>query len=613
MFSKPLRVLMFLEAAMAEDTLARMFWSRVERSASQPAQQFKAGGSWRTLSWREVGGIVEEVALGLIAVGRQPGDAVAILSHSRAEWVQADMGIFSAGCVTVPIYPTYPADLVAYVVNDSGARTLIVEDAAQLAKALEAWPKMEGLEQIVVVTGYAPEAPAERVLTWEQLRRLGRDGQAQHKAALVERVRTTSPDDVATIVYTSGTTGPPKGVVQTHANHVAALRAAAQTTPAQEGWVHLLFLPLAHSFARLESFLGPSMGLTTAFAESLDALRDNLPEVRPHFICGVPRVYEKVHAGVLASAAAGSPAKQRIFHWAVGVGRRVSQLQQARRPVPRGLALQHQLAHRLVFSKLHARLGGRLQWAVSGGAPLSREIAEFFHAAGILILEGYGLTETCPVLTFTRPDRFKFGSVGQALPGIEIRVAADGELLARGPNVATRGYFKQPEATRAVFEPDGWFHTGDIGHVDDEGFVFITDRKKDMIVTAGGMNIAPQNIENLLKGDPFISQVMVYGDRRPYPVALITLNPDAVAKFAAAQGILATEPAVLAAHPRVRERVERIIEEKNTHLQSYARIKKFAILPGDFSAETGELTPTLKVKRKVVVEKHQKVIEDLYR
>jgi len=326
----------------------------------------------------------------------------------------------------------------------------------------------------------------------------------------------------------------------------------------------------------------------------------------------VPRVFEKVYAGVIAKAEAGSPLKKKIFHWAVRVGREVSKLQQAKRPVPAGLAFKHRIAHKLVFSKLHEALGGRLRFAVSGGAPLSKEIAEFFHAAGILILEGYGLTETCPSLTFNRLDNFRFGSVGQAQPGIEIKIAADGEILGRGPNIA-QGYFKKPEATAEVFLPDGWFATGDIGRLDGDGFLYITDRKKDLIVTAGGMNIAPQNIENLLKGDPFISQAMVHGDKRPYPVALLTLNPEELAKFAKEQGILDTDPASLAKHPKVVERVSRIVEERNGELQSYAKVKKFSILPADFTVENGLLTPTLKVKRKIITEKHRELLDSLYR
>ncbi|HEV8143996.1 MAG TPA: long-chain fatty acid--CoA ligase [Methylomirabilota bacterium] len=598
---------------MADDTLARMFWTRIEEGGDRPVQQFKRDGTWVTLSARELGEIVRDLALGLIALGRGRGDRVALLSASRAEWVQADFAIFSAGCVTVPVYPSYPPDLIAYVVNDSEARTLIVEDASQLAKALEARDQMPNLEQIVVIGGYEAAEPPKIVMTWGALRRLGRENEEAHKSTLADRVASTKPDDLATIVYTSGTTGPPKGVVQTHGNHIAALRASGAMTPVEPGWVHLLFLPLAHSFARLESFLGIYNRLLTAFAENLDKVGDNLKEVRPHFICSVPRVFEKVYAKILAGVEAGSPAKKKIFYWAIGVGREVSRHQQRGQPVPAGLALKRAIAHKLVFSKLHAALGGRLRWAVSGGAPLSRDIAEFFHAAGILLLEGYGLTETCPVLSFNSPTHYRFGSVGRALPGIDVRIADDGEILTRGGNIATRGYYKQPQATAEVFEPSGWFHTGDIGRIDEDGFIFITDRKKDLIVTSGGMNIAPQNIENLLKADPFVSQVMVYGDRRPYPVALITVNPDELAKFAREQGILTNDPHVVTKHPKVVERVARIVEEKNSQLQSYAKIKKFAVLPIDFTQEGGELTPTLKVKRKVVSEKYRQAIEELYR
>ena len=596
---------------MAHDTLAKMFWDRAERSADKPAQQFKQGTSWKTLTWRQVGDAVREVATGLLALGRKKGEAVAILSSSRPEWVQADFAIFSAGGMTIPIYPTYPPDLIQYIVNDAGVKTLFVEDPAQLAKVLEVRGKMDGLEQVVVIHGHEGKEPSAFILTWDGLRQKGRDNLDKLKSELSSRVAGTGPGDIATIVYTSGTTGPPKGVVQTHGNHMAALGSSGQTMAVAEGDVHLLFLPLAHSFGRLESFTGVYRGLTTAFAESIDKLRDNLPEVRPHFICSVPRVFEKVYAGVLARAEGGSPLKRKIFNWAVKVGREVSRLKEARKPVPADLAFKYRMAEKLVFGKMQAALGGRLRFAVSGGAPLSPEIAQFFHAAGILILEGYGLTETCPVLTFNRPDHFKFGSVGPALPGLELKIAPDGEILGKGPNIA-KGYFKKPDATAEVFLSDGWFATGDIGRIDPEGFLFITDRKKDLIITAGGINIAPQNIENLLKGDPFISQAMVHGDKRPYPVALITVNPEELAKFAKDQGVLNLDPAALAKHPKVVERVSRIVDQKNEELQSYAKIKKFSILPDDFTVENGLLTPTLKVKRKVIKEKYDAVIESLY-
>ncbi len=596
---------------MADQTLARMFWNRVELSGDKPAQQLKQRGAWKTLTWREVGEVVREISTGLVALGRRRGEAVGILSASRAEWVQADFAIFTAGCVTIPIYPTYPPDLIQYIVNDAGVKTLIVEDPSQLAKVLEVDAALPGLEQIVVVQGYEGKEPSPRLFTWEALRRVGRERGEALKTELAARVADTAPDDVATIVYTSGTTGPPKGVVQTHGNHISALESAAQTTSIAEGNVHLLFLPLAHSFARLESFIGVHRGLCTAFAESIDKLRENLPETRPHFICSVPRVFEKVYAGALAKADGGSPIKRKIFWWAVGVGKEVSRLKQAGRPIPAGLGVKYAIAHKLVFSKMHAALGGRLRFAVSGGAPLSRDIAEFFHAAGILILEGYGLTETCPVLTNNREDAFKFGSVGKPMPGVEVKNAPDGEILGRGGNIA-KGYFKKAEATREVFLDDGWFATGDIGRFDEDGYLFITDRKKDLIVTAGGMNIAPQNIENLLKTDPFISQAMVHGDRRPYPVALITLNAEELAKFAREQGILAVEPAVLVKHPKVLERVQRTVDDKNSELQSYAKIKKFLVLPEDFTVENGALTPTLKVKRRVISDRHRAALDSLY-
>ena len=595
---------------MADETLARMFWSRVEAGGDRPAQMIKAEGRWRELAWSQVGETVRELALGLLALGRRPGQAVALLSRSRAEWVQADFAILSTGCLTVPIYPSYTPGQIASIVNDSEARTLIVEDPAQLAKALEVRDRMPGLAEIVVID--SGEAHAPPVLTWAGLGRLGRAQAGALRAALADRVASISAEDVATIVYTSGTTGEPKGVVQTHANHMAALSAIAQIPGVEPGDVHLLFLPLAHAFARLEAFVGVHRGLVTAFAESLDRVGENLKEVRPHFIFAVPRVFEKVHAKILGDVAAAPAAKRSLFRWAMAVGARASRLAQARTALPAGLALQQRLARRLVFSKLHAALGGRLRFAVSGGAPLPREIAEFFHAAGILIVEGYGLTETCPALTFNRIDHFKFGSVGQPLPGVALHIAADGEILARGPNVATRGYWKQPAATAEAFDADGWFHTGDIGRIDEEGFVYITDRKKDLIVTSGGINIAPQLVENMLRADPFISQAMVYGDRRPYPVALLTLDPLEVVRFARDEGILVADHHKLARHPKVLDHVARIVEATNAELQSYARVKKFAVLPVELTEEAGELTPTQKVKRRIVAEKYRALLESLY-
>jgi long-chain acyl-CoA synthetase len=593
------------------ETLARMFWRRVEMRGSLDAQLVKRDGIWRRLTWSDVGDTVRELAYGLLALGRPPQETVALLSSSRAEWVQADFAILSTRGITVPIYPTYTPDRIAYVVNDSGARIIIVEDPAQLARVREAWAGMPKLEQVVVIEGMAGRQGP--VIAWEELRRLGRMDADKLTRLLVERVGAAGADDVATIVYTSGTTGEPTGVVQTHANHLAMLRALAQLPGVQPGDVHLLFLPLAHSFARVEAFMAVNRGLVTAFAENPSRLGDNLREVRPHFIFGVPRVFEKARDRILAEATARSLLPRRLFGWAMDIGRAVSALEQAGRPVPRALRLQHHVARRAVFSRLQRAFGGRLRFAVSGGAPLAQDVAEFFHAIGILIVEGYGLTEACPVLTFNRLDNFRFGSVGQALPGVEIRIAADGEVLARGPNVATRGYLGKPEVTAETFDGDGWLHTGDVGRLDDEGFLHLTDRKKELIVTAQGLNIAPQHVERLLERDPLVGKAVLCGDRRPYPTALVALDPDALASFAAERGILLLDYPGLARHPQVTARVARAVELANAELQSYARVRRFAVVPAPFTEAAGELTPTQKVKRRVVTERYRDLIESLYR
>jgi long-chain acyl-CoA synthetase len=599
---------------MAEDTLARMFWERVERYGERPAQRVKRDGRWVDISWRALGDEVRELGLGLVALGRGSGSAVALCSQSRAEWVRADFAIFSAGATTIPIYPSYPAEEIAYIVNDSGARTLFVEDAGQLAKALDAANDIPAVDSIVLIQGDLPAGAAPRVprlLTWDGLRALGRERRGQLEGRLAGALAAVTPGDVATIVYTSGTTGHPKGVVQTHGNHIAALRAVAEVVGIREGDVHLLFLPLAHALARLEGFMGIHAGLVTAFAESLDRLAANLREVSPDFICSVPRVFEKVYAKILSEVEAGPLVKKRVFYWALDVGRRASALEREGRAVPLVLGAKRALARRLVFRKLHDALGGRLRFCISGGAPLGREISEFFHAVGILILEGYGLTETCPILAVNRVDRYRLGTVGLAVPGVELRIAADGEILGRGPNVA-KGYYRRPQETAEAFQPEGWFHTGDIGEIDAEGFLRITDRKKDLIKTAGGSYVAPQHIENLLKRDPFVSQALVYGDRRPYPVALITLNAEELRKFGRNAGLGDKPMEELARNPAVVERVRRTVDAANAELASYARVKRFAVLPQDWSPEGGQLTPTLKVKRKVVSASHADLIESLY-
>jgi long-chain acyl-CoA synthetase len=426
----------------------------------------------------------------------------------------------------------------------------------------------------------------------------------------MRRVEEGDPSALATIVYTSGTTGPPKGVVQTHANHWWMVHNLASIGDISEDDEDLLFLPLAHSFARCEEYAQLYMGFTTSYAESLERLAANLTEVRPTLLFSVPRIYEKIYAKALGAAAA-SPAKARIFAWATAVGRAVSRLEQRREDLPLALRLQHLLADRLIFEKIRALFGGRLRFAVSGAAPLAREIMEFFHACGVLILEGYGLTETTPALTINRTHAFRFGTVGQPIRGVEIKIAEDGEILARGPNVVS-GYYKRDEETRAVFLPDGWFATGDIGRIDEQGFLTITDRKKDLIKTSGGKYVAPQEIERRIKADALFAQAMVHGDRRKFCSAVVVLNREEIERWARAQGIALDGYAAFTEHPKVRELVAERLASINEGLASYEQVKKFVISPSEWTPESGELTPTLKVKRKVVTERFRKELDALY-
>ena len=593
---------------MEASSIPQVFFDRAAQRGEKTAHMVKRDGAWREISWQELRDTVRHVARGLLTLDLQAGDRVAILSDSRAEWVQCDLGIMAAAGITVPIYASSTPDQAAYILQNSGATAMFIDTAAQLDKILSVRDQVPTLKHIIMVAD-EPSAADESILILPDLIRRGREADDK-ETVLEERLAGLAPDHEATYVYTSGTTGPPKGVVQTHGNHMFMMESCGAITDLGEGDVNLLFLPLAHSFARLESFLGFYMGWTTAFAESIDALAQNMREVRPMLVISVPRVYEKVYAGVQAGVA-GSALKQAIFNWSVGVGRQASRLQQQGQPLPFGLSLKLNLAHRLVFHKLHAALGGRLRYFVSGGAPLAREIAEFFHAAGLLILEGYGLTETCPALTANRHDNFKFGTVGQPVPGVELRLGDDGEILARGPNIA-RGYYQRPEATAEVFLDDGWFATGDIGEIDTDGFLRITDRKKDLLVTAGGKNVAPQNIENLLKGDPLISQAMVYGDRRPFLTAVLTLDVDAARAYARDHGISGDSLAQLAESPQLRTVLEGRVERVNQRLAPYESIKKFVVAREDFTEASNELTPTLKVKRKVVTEKYQSELDALY-
>jgi long-chain acyl-CoA synthetase len=616
-------------AAVPWKNAAEMFARRVAECGGRQVFRWKEGGAWRTATWNDWDRAAREIAGGLTALGVSLGDRVCVLANTRPEWMHADLGILMAGGVTVPIYQSNLPEECAYIAADAGAKVVLVEDPHQLEKLIARRADLPDVRKVIYFDARAkldkPDAKGRLELTiddvakgasdWVQsladLRADGVKWLAANPGELEKRRDQVKPEDVFTIVYTSGTTGPPKGVVLTHANIVWTVWAVRDVLPFHQDDEQLLFLPLAHIFAKILEWSTIGKGAKIAFAESVAQLVANLGEVKPTFLGAVPRVYEKVYAKIQANRAAAPPTKQRIFDWAFSVGRECSKLEQAGRPLPIALQLKRRLADRLVFQKIKAVLGGRIRFLISGGAPLAREIAEFFHAAGLLVLEGYGLTETTAASFVNRIDRYKFGTVGPAIPGLEVKIDADGEVLLRGGSTL-REYWGKPEATREVLDKEGWFHTGDIGQLEG-GMLRITDRKKDLIVTAGGKNVAPQNLENSLKTNPYVSQVMVHGDKRPYLTALITLNEEGVRGWAKTRGLALGTMADAAASPEVRALIQKAVEELNAAQPSYSTVKKFELLPQDFAQESGELTPTLKVKRKFTSEKYKSLLDGMYR
>lgn len=587
-------------------TLLHSFLSNVQKLGKRSCFRYKQQGAWQSISWEEVAEKVAVLSAGLTLLGVKKGDAVVIFSGTRVEWTLFDLAILSLGAVTVPIYQSSTADQAKFIVQDCDAQVVIVETRDHYKKIASSLAELPLVRHLVLIDGKASGEP--KIQTFEQLYK---NGMSVDREAWRRGIDKISLKDVATYVYTSGTTGNPKGAILTHGNFVAQIEALTRVFAITEEEESVIFLPLAHILARVLQFYQLRAGYTQSYAESIEKLVDNMGEIRPYFFVSVPRIFEKVYERVLSQAEAGSSAKKAIFAWAVRVGKEVSRRMQNHEPLSVLLAVQREIATLLVFSKLKKRLGGRLRFAVSGGAPLSKEIAEFFYAAGILVLEGYGLTETSAAINCNTPTDFKFGSVGRPVYETEEKIADDGEILVRGPLVF-QGYYKNPEGTREVLSEDGWFKTGDIGEFDADGFLRITDRKKDIIVTAAGKNVAPQNIENFIKTVPAISQVMVYGDRKKYLSALVTLNPEEIQKYAQTQGINDQDFKSLIKHPKIHAFIKKAIDEKNKKMASYETIKHFAILESDFTQESGELTPTLKVKRKFVSQKYKDVIEGLY-
>jgi len=593
----------------------RIWRMRVREFAERRAFRFRKDGAWQSLTWAAADQAAREIAGGLLSLGLRRGDRVAILCQTRLEWVLCDVAISLAGLVSVPIYPSTPAEPCAFILADSGAAAVIAEDAQQVAKLRSPAGRKAALPVVVIDEGSETgggvaqtdsEQPGGVHISLLRLRQAGRAWMDAHPGEIERLADSAGVEDTFTIIYTSGTTGQPKGVVLTHHNFVASMESAVRAFDLRPTDVQYLFLPLAHVFGREVEWAPIIVGSEIAFAENITRIKYDLAEVRPTFMAGVPRIFEKLFAAVQAGTEQGGRARRALVHWAFAVAARFSALMREGKPVPLGLATRHALADRVVLAKLRKRLGlDRCRFLISGGAPLASEIAEFFHGAGLLILEGYGLTETTSAAFVNRWNRFRFGSVGPAIDIIESKLADDGEILLRGPSVFS-AYHNNPQATAEVFDAEGWFRTGDIGVMED-GFLRIVDRKKDIIITAGGKNVAPQKVENALKAhSPLVSQVVVFGDRRSYCVAVITPSEPAARQFGSG------DIAKAAASPGLRMAIEKAVAEINATLSSYETIKNFAILPADFSEATGELTPSLKVKRDVVASRFEAVIAGLY-
>ena len=573
-------------------TIPQMFLAQAERLGEKTVFQVKKGLAYQPVSWEQAQTEVEEAALGLMDLGIQPGDRVAILSENRPEWAVADLAILSVGAITVPIYATLTTEEVEYLLRHSGARLLFAANPELMGKVLSL-QRETGLKVVLFDSPYQVSGP--RVWWFGELLGLGATAAQEQRRLLSRQIEQGSPENPASIIYTSGTTGNPKGVVLTHGNFLSNCRAVQEVLPIGEQDLLLSFLPLSHVFERMAGYYFVlSVGGAIAYAEKMETVAKNMLETRPTVITGVPRFYEKIHERILETVRASSPVRRAIFRWALRAGS------------------GNRIADWLVFSKLRERMGGRIRFCVSGGAPLPKSLAEFFYSAGILLLEGYGLTETSPVITCNRLDRFRFGTVGLAVPGVEVRIGEEGEILTRGPHVM-RGYFQNHAATAEAIDPDGWFHTGDVGALDPEGFLTITDRKKDLIKTSGGKMVAPQNLEAALKTDPLILDCVVIGDKRKFLIALVVPQMEKLQALAHDKGIQVGSAQELVRRPEVRALVWEQVDRVNKGMASFEQIKKIALLPEPFSLGSGELTPTLKVKRRVVAERYADEIDALYR
>jgi long-chain acyl-CoA synthetase len=586
---------------VGSSTIADLLPRAVAKYGAQRAVMFKDDdGQWAARSYSEVGETVRRLALGLIGLGVEKGDKVSILGNTRVEWTYFDFAALTAGATVVPIYQTNSAEECEYVLENSDAKLVIVEDEDQLEKIRQVRDRCPKLEHVIRMTGTGGGA----ISATELVER----GAALSESDWVERYESVTPDEICTFIYTSGTTGPPKGCVISHGNYRAMLdMVVAKNVLGGDDELTYLFLPLAHSFALLIQFGSFELGATLAYWER-DPLRimANLTEVKPTYFPSVPRIFEKIYTAATAAVEKEGGLRKRIFDWSIATGKRFREAERTGAAGPL-LRLRHAIADRLVLAKIRNLFGGNLRVAVSGAAPINPDILRFFDAAGVLVLEGWGMTETSTAATIATPEDFRFGTIGKPFPGVEVRIADDGEILVRGPNVF-QGYYKNDEATRETIV-DGWLHTGDLGEVDADGYLKITGRKKDIIITAGGKNVTPANLEAEIKQHPMVSQCVVLGDRRPYLVAVLTLDPEEAAKFAEEHGL---DPATLHGDDAVRASIQAHLDQVNQRFARVEQVKKFEILPRDFTQEGGELTPSMKVKRNVVAEKYSDEVDALY-
>ncbi|MGB7294313.1 MAG: long-chain fatty acid--CoA ligase [Candidatus Aminicenantales bacterium] len=588
------------------DTLAQVLVDTVKNYPKPDFMLYKKEGRYQPVSTEEFGRQVKHLCLGLRDLGLQKGDKVIILSENRPEWVIADQANLCLGAITVPIYTSLVSEQIRYIIDDSDAKAVIVscEDLWSRVEAVR--PSLAKVRHYITFMEEAPQG----VITYSEVLERGRLLDEKNPELFDSLVAAVRPEDEASLIYTSGTTGMPKGVILTHGNFLSNLMTVSQIIEFSDKDTVLSFLPLSHVLERMVTFTYVYKGCRIGYAESIETVAENLLEIRPNIMVSVPRVFEKIYAKVMDNVLSSSSLKKRIFFWALKVGKEYGRRKLNNEPIGGGLQRKRNLAQKLVFSKIVEKTGGRVRFFVSGGAPLSKDIAEFFHALGLIILEGYGLTETSPVISVNTFDHMRFGAVGKPIPGVEVKIAPDGEILTRGPHVM-KGYYKKEAETREAFE-GGWFHTGDIGHFDKDGFLVITDRKKDIIVTAGGKNIAPQPIENILKTIPYISNAVVIGDRRRFVSALVVPNFDKVADYARSGGISFSSPSELVHNQQVVNFLKAEIDRATPNLAQYERIKRIVLLDRDFEVEKGEITPTLKVKRNIVEQKYKALIDALY-